>query len=69
MVCPYCGGEMEKGALQSTHGIYWVNGPAKHCPPQWLKGAEGLCEADGLFQSPYVRAQRCTQCKKIIVEY
>lgn len=55
--------------MQSSHGIYWVNGPAKYRPPQWLKGAEGLCDTDGLFQSPYVRASRCTQCKKIIVEY
>ena len=60
---------MEKGALQSTHGIYWVSQPAKYRPPQWLKDAEGLCDADNLFQSPYVRASRCTQCKKIIVEY
>lgn len=69
MKCPFCGVEMEQGALQSTHGVYWVNRPAKLSPPQWMKKAEGLCDVDNYFQSPYVPASRCTQCRKIIVDY
>lgn len=69
MKCPFCGAEMEQGALQSTHGVYWVNRPAKLRPPQWRKEAEGLCDADNYLQSPYVPAHRCTTCRKIIVDY
>ena len=69
MICPYCGAEMESGALQSSHGIYWLNQAAKYCPPQWVKHAEGLCDADHLMQSPYVPAFRCPACRKIICSY
>ncbi len=69
MVCPYCGSELENGALQSSHGIYWLNQPAKYRPPQWAKNTEGLCNVDNLLQSPYVPASRCPACRKIIVSY
>ena len=66
--CPFCGAEMESGALQSTHGIYWVSSP-KHVAPQWHKAAEGLCDVDNWWQAPYAAASRCTKCRKIIVNY
>ncbi len=69
MECPYCGAEMESGALQSSHGIYWLNQAAKFRPPQWVKHAEGLCDADNLMQSPYIPASRCPRCRKIILTY
>ena len=60
---------MENGALQSSHGIYWLNQPAKCLPPQWVKSAEGLCDVDNLMQSPYIPASRCPKCRKIILTY
>ena len=69
MDCPYCGEEMEDGALQSSRGIYWVDMPSKFLPPQLVKFNEGLCDQDNLMQSPYVPASRCPQCRKIIVSY
>lgn len=69
MECPYCGAAMESGALQSSHGIYWLDQPAKYLPPQWVKTGEGLCDADNLMQSPHIPASRCPKCRKIILTY
>ena len=59
---------MESGALQSTHGIYWVSHP-NHVAPQWHKNSEGLCDQGKWWQAPYIPAHRCTKCRKIILDY
>lgn len=69
MECPYCGAAMESGALQSSHGIYWLDQPAKYLPPQCVKAREGLCGADNPIQSPYIPAFRCPRCRKIMFTY
>ena len=70
MVCPYCGGEMESGTLQSHYGIYWLPKRRKAGPPDLFGNAKLLSRQDApLITPPYIPAPRCTQCKKIIVEY
>ncbi len=61
---------MEQGALQSHYGIYWLPKPRKTGVPDLSGDAELLSRQDiRLITPPYIPAQRCTQCKKIIVEY
>ena len=68
--CPFCGAEMESGALQSNYGIYWLPKPRKAGPPDLSRDAEHLSKQDSpLITPPYIPAFRCSKCRKIILDY
>ena len=68
--CPFCGAEMESGALQSNYGIYWLPKPRKAGLPDLSRDAEHLSKQDSpLITPPYIPASRCPKCRKIILDY
>ena len=67
MECPFCGQELETGFLQSNGGsaVYWAKKPKMFST---LLNPDIIGEHDWLhgFSAP---ASRCTQCRKIIINY
>ena len=59
MNCPYCGSEMEEGALVSRMVPLWIKKGEK-------KGTLLNCKKS--FTQNEMPAQCCTKCKKIILD-
>lgn len=70
IICPYCGGELQLGTIESVHAIYWCPFSSKASKagiflPQKRKGAQ-LISHNKLFF--YLNAQKCLKCDVIIVD-
>lgn len=66
MLCPFCGGEMGKGYLQSGSIMVWVK--KKHYLS--LRPKDGEVQLDrGYLSSPALPSWICRQCRKVITEY
>lgn len=66
MKCPYCGKEMERGALVSGHGIHWH----KEQPgsmPLTKTTVKGFFK--GLAEGFPAEADHCPDCKKFILSH
>lgn len=67
--CPYCGKEMDLGYIQSRDGITWTPKKVLHGVVASLyKGATSL-ENGAADNSNVVYAYKCSECKKVIVDY
>ena len=68
MKCPFCGGEMEAGMIQSNgSGLIWTN--KKHHISVLADPSKGEVQLDHAFNSTTVAANICRSCKRIIAEY
>ena len=73
MVCPFCGGPMEKGALDAGKGpLQYIN--TKHnriimflCDP--MKGEIDLGARSPGIGSIRLPAYKCAACQKIVLDY
>jgi len=67
MRCPFCGGFMEKGMIQSGGSLLvWVR--KKHYLSLLPKEGEVLLDRNYL-SGAIIPARICKQCKKVIAEY
>lgn len=73
MKCPYCGGEMERGRMQSASGPYWLPGAAPQFFPaptkSRVRAAGGIPLWEEIPLLFYARpAWICRSCKKLVSE-
>ena len=61
MKCPYCNKEMEKGYIQSRHGLGWNR-------KKRVLAIDSAWFADQPLEYESV-AYRCEDCKKIIIDH
>ncbi len=67
--CPYCEKEMELGYIQSRDGVTWAPKKVLHgLLASLYKGATSL-ENGAADNSNVVYAYKCSECKKIIIDY
>ena len=66
MKCPYCGSEMERGYLRSSHGFVWGKEKELGIQKNTIKLAGPFLK--GMFKGFYAKAQHCVVCKKLIVD-
>ncbi len=69
-MCPYCGHAMESGYIQCRDGVVWTKKkrPIAAIGPV-LQPYVVLAPAEGVFSGGAVRADCCSHCKKIIIDY
>ncbi len=70
MKCPYCGGEMESGLIQSGNELAWlpVSKRKLAARAQLYDGSVVLSEYSFLHGSA-VTAWLCRSCEKVIIDY
>lgn len=70
MNCPYCGKEMVLGYIQCRDDISWSKKQRKVAaiPPLDSSGIT-LASGAGPFSGVSVKAYRCYECKKIVIDY
>ena len=69
MNCPYCGNEMESGYVQSRDGIIYTAKEKTSPFPSWFIGKNDIRLTHGLTAPTTCCAQRCSTCRKVIIEY
>ncbi|WP_317856258.1 PF20097 family protein [Chakrabartyella piscis] len=68
MKCPYCNQEMEKGYVQSSHGVFWSK--KKHKAMfQPNTGKDEFFIAHPTMCGAYKEADYCPNCEKIILSF
>ena len=69
MKCPYCNNEMELGYIQCRDGVTWT--PKKQLIAALsILGKGSISLKNGAAEnSRAVYAQRCKECKKVIIDY
>lgn len=70
MKCPYCGGEMEKGLIQSPHELVWLKGEKRRL----FANAEFhedsvVLSAFSYWKGSAVTAFLCRDCRKVVIDY
>ena len=69
MICPYCGKEMELGYIQCRDGLAWTT-KKKLVAALSSLGKDGtILTNDAADNSRTVYAYKCSDCRKIIIEY
>lgn len=70
MRCPYCGGEMEKGLIESNHEINWKkrNRRSFFGNADFHKDSVVLSGLSFIKGSAVV-AYLCRKCQKVIIDY
>ncbi len=68
MKCPYCGGEMEQGVIQSPHEICWKHEKAFLGNAEFNEDAVILSELS-MLRGSAAEAFRCRACEKIVIDY
>ena len=67
MKCPYCGDEMIRGYLMSSRDItFAVDNLTKVFR---IKKSDDLELSNGSGGIPHCEAYRCSNCKKILIDY
>ena len=66
MVCPVCGGALEKGVLEGQRFLLWAKQP--HRLTYHPKEGEILL-GERTFSTLRVEANLCRTCKKITIDY
>lgn len=69
MKCPYCQQEMEPGYIQCRDGVYWSEKERKLAAIPPLSGKTLKLSSNETPFTASVRAWRCSECKKIVVDY
>lgn len=69
MKCPYCNNEMELGYIQCRDGVTWT--PKKQLVSALsFLGKGGVSLTNGAHHnSKTVYAYKCSECKKVIIDY
>ena len=67
MDCPYCGKQMNEGFIQSRGPLYFNNGKRPRAIASGDLKTINLTKAS-LFKAPYIKANYCKGCKKIVIE-
>ena len=67
-ICPYCGGEMEKGMIRSGQEISWSDKKYFFNRAMFHKKSVLLGELDFL-RGTTVEAWLCRACRKVIIDY
>ena len=69
MKCPYCGKEMELGYIQCRDGVHWTSKKVLVAALSEF-GKDSLSLENGAGKNnTVVYAHRCSDCKKVIIEY
>lgn len=69
MRCPYCGGEMEKGLIQSQHEIAWIPGGDRSVAGR-AKFHNGVVLSKlNLLRGSAVTAWLCRGCEKVVIDF
>ena len=69
MQCPYCGGETEKGLIQSPHEIAWLPGGRRQILGR-AKFHDGVVLSKlSMLNGCAVTAWLCRECEKVIIDY
>ena len=70
MICPYCGGEMERGLIQSPQELSWHRGDERKflTRARFHEGSVVLSRFS-LAEGSAVTAYLCRGCRKVIVDY
>ena len=72
MHCPYCGKEMERGELVSSHGIHWYKcfGSGERSGERVFLIKPTVKNFFKAFTNGFtVEGYRCPACKKILLSY
>lgn len=75
MKCPYCGGDLEPGILQSPYPIYWQKKVRPLSPPHIRKRSGDIplftntSLSHGFFHGYNAKAELCLKCSKVIISY
>lgn len=65
MNCPYCGGEMEKGYVKTSHPVVW----SKNKRRKIFDTEDDVFLTDfGLFSSKNENSYLCRSCGKVIID-
>lgn len=69
MNCPYCGREMERGEVFSSHGIHWCkrSGSGERSAGMPLVKPTAKNFFTGVVKGFTVEGYRCPDCNKIIL--
>jgi len=69
MKCPYCNNEMQRGYIQCRDGVAWT--PKKRLVAAFSSiGKESVSIENGASDnSRCVYAHKCSECRKIVIEY
>jgi hypothetical protein len=68
MECPYCSSEMEKGVIQSQHGISWSKKKHLFLNAEFHDDSVVLSE-QSLLKGSAVTAHLCRNCGVVIIDY
>ena len=67
MICPYCGKEMTEGYIQSAQQLYLNKGKRPRAFASGDLSSISLSKFS-LTKAPYVKAEYCSGCRKIIID-
>ena len=69
MKCPYCGKEMDRGELVSSHGIHWYSERVPDGQPDHIPLTKTTIKGffTALSEGYSVEAHHCPDCKAIIL--
>ena len=68
MTCPYCGGEMESGVIQSPQEISWLHKRHIFGGAELHEGSVILSELS-FIKGSCVTAFLCRSCAKVVIDY
>ena len=67
MICPYCGKEMNEAYVQSAQQLYLNKGRKPRAFASGDLSSISLSKFS-LTKAPYVKANYCADCRKIIID-
>lgn len=68
--CPYCGGLLQKGYMQSPRPISWTPRKLKiFTHHAFCNDSTCVLSEGSLLKAPCVIAYKCDKCKKVIIDF
>lgn len=64
MKCPWCGGEMEEGFIESSHTIYFTKKPHKLI---YRPSKTDDIALTRIFK-PYCKSWNCSYCNRMVID-
>lgn len=68
MKCPYCGGEMVSGVIQSARAIFFATKEHKMWLGPYFTDKDEVLLTLHNWSKPTCAAYRCRSCKKIVID-
>lgn len=69
MNCPYCGGEMQAGCIQSKTQLAWHDGEKLMYQAGDFFNGTGLSSEWKPIKGFITKGMICRRCKKVIIDY